>query len=143
MGIDQLKLKTTEDEVLSYVDSCDHDGNLTTLAKCEYRTILISPVVECRADTEELSNKLVERIERSWAGWSDFTVGTILSQNHRAGGPGGSGYPSFGDVNRHFLGRAATTNVMMTPATRAIGSDSAFKASNMCDDACCESFNKD
>ena len=43
-----------------------------------------------------------------------------LSQNHGAGGPGGSGYPSF-EVNRRFM-RKSATKVTMTTAEMVVAS---------------------
>ena len=78
-------------EIVSYVDACDKNRNLTALRKCDHRTIHAGPFVECITDTRGQSQRTVEHkhIERSWAGWSDPTVGTTLSQNQRGGGPGG------------------------------------------------------
>ena len=57
-------------------------------------------------------------MERGLGGWSDFTVGMTLSQNHRVGGPGGSEYPLV--VERRFLPltMAIAKVTTMVPAAR-------------------------
>ena len=77
-------------EIVSYVDACDNDRNLAALTKCDHKTIHAGPFVECITDTRGQSQRTVEheRMERSWAGWSDPTVGTTSSQNQTWRGPG-------------------------------------------------------
>lgn len=51
---------------------------------------------------------------------SDFTVGMTLPQSHGAGGPGGSGYPSF-EVNGRFWRKTANKGIVKA-ATMAVES---------------------